>query len=229
VPLRLPQEADSWIAFTKGQIWSGIFGPIQPYYRRYCETVVALDREIGRLLQELDNLGILEDTFVVYASDNGYFWGEHRMVDKRWAYEESIRIPMIIRYSDTAVGAGFRAEEMVLNIDLAPTLLELAGIPAPSFMEGRSLLPILRGRQTPWRTEWLYEYFKDFPYNVPAMQALRTERFKYIAYEGKKGDELFDLRNDPQEKRNLLNTRELRDRLLSLKKMLERVQERREK
>jgi len=226
VPLALPPEADPWIAFTKGQIWSGVFGPIQPLYRNYCETVVALDQEIGRLLRELDRLGLTRNTIVVYASDNGYFWGEHRLLDKRWAYEESIRIPMIIRYPAASVRPGTRAKQMVLNIDVAPTLLDLAGVPPSPFMEGRSMTPILRDTLAPWRDAWLYEYFKDFPYNVPELRAVRTERFKYIDYQGRMPDELFDVIHDPREKQNLWNSHEAGEQLPILRQLLEDLRER---
>ena len=97
---------------------------------------------------------------------------------------------------------------MVLNIDLAPTLLELAGLPVPPTMEGQSLVPILQNPQTIGRTAWLYEYFKDFPYRVPQLNAVRTDRYKYIDYEGVREDELFDLVRDPKEKQNLVQTAE---------------------
>ena len=225
-PLALPPEADPWIAFTKGQIWSGVFGPIQPHYRNYCETVVALDQEIGRLLRELDRLGLTRNTIVVYASDNGYFWGEHRLLDKRWAYEESIRIPMIIRYPAASVRPGTRAKQMVLNVDVAPTLLDLAGVPPPPFMEGRSMTPILRDTLAPWRDAWLYEYFKDFPYNVPELRAVRTDHFKYIDYQGRMPDELFDVIYDPREKQNLWNSHEAGEQLPILRQLLEDLRER---
>jgi N-acetylglucosamine-6-sulfatase len=219
--LNLPKEADSWVAMTGGQIWAGVVGPIEPHYRNYCEAIVALDQQIGRVIGEIHRLGITDNTIIVYAGDNGYFWGEHHLVDKRWAYEESIRIPFIVRYPEIVENPGTTSRQMVLNIDVAPSLLDLAGIPVLNSMAGKSLLPILKNRKTAWRKAWLYEYFKDFPYNVPEMNAVRTEQYIYIDYEGRKKDELFNVASDPLETRNLMDTPEGRQALPGLKRMLE--------
>jgi N-acetylglucosamine-6-sulfatase len=225
VNLRLPDEADSWVAMTQGLTWAGIFGPIEPHFRNYCEALVALDREIGRLLRHLERTGCDSHTLVIYAGDNGYFWGEHRLVDKRWPYEESIRIPFILRYPGQVKNPGRRATQMILNIDLAPTLLDMAGLPVPDSMEGMSLAPLLTGREAAWRKAWLYEYFKDFPYNVPETRAVRTERHILIDYEGRRKDELFDLIRDPRQRRNLIHTPEGRRRLPELRRMLQALME----
>jgi N-acetylglucosamine-6-sulfatase len=120
---------------------------------------------------------------------------------------------------------GTGVDQMVLNIDLAPTVLDIAGIPVPSNMEGRAITPLLRDTRAPWRKAWLYEYFKDFPYQVPEIKAVRTDRYKYIKYQGRKPAELFDLINDPREKKNLINTPEGRRILPQLKEMLEDLKE----
>jgi N-acetylglucosamine-6-sulfatase len=120
---------------------------------------------------------------------------------------------------------GTGVDQMVLNIDLAPTVLDIAGIPVPSNMEGRAITPLLRGIRAPWRKAWLYEYFKDFPYQVPEMKAVRTDRYKYIKYQGRKPAELFDIISDPREKKNLINTPEGRRILPQLKEVLEDLKE----
>ena len=203
---RLPRESDTWVTTTRGAIYFGTFGKLEHHYMNYARCVVALDREIGRVLDKLDELGLAENTIVVYAGDNGYFWGEHRLVDKRWPYEESIRVPWIVRYPGVVPDPGRRAGQMVLNVDLAPTLLEAAGVEVPESMEGRSFLPVLRSPAAPGREAWLYEYFKDFPYNVPGLHAVRTDTHIYIEFEGRRPAELYDLARDPRQKQNLVGT-----------------------
>ncbi len=219
----LPKEADTWITTTRGNIFVGTFGKLEHHYMNYARCVVSLDRQIGRVLDKLDELGLAEDTLVVYAGDNGYFWGEHRLVDKRWPYEESIRVPWIVRYPGVIPDPGRRAGQMVANIDLGPTLLEAAGVEVPESMDGQSFLPVLRSPDAPGRKAWLYEYFQDFPYNVPGLQAVRTDTHMYIEYEGRRPPELFDLVKDPRQKQNLIGTPE-GDRLRpALKGMLENL------
>jgi N-acetylglucosamine-6-sulfatase len=221
VEIALPREADSWLSMTRGHLWTGIFGPLEHHIRNYCEALVALDRQIGRVLAKLDEMGIADDTIVVYAGDNGYFWGEHRLLDKRWPYEESIRIPFLVRYPRLVKDPGRTAEQMVLNIDLAPSLLEMAGVPIPERTDGESFRPILSSASAPGRKAWLYEYFKEFPYNVPRLEAVRTETHLYAEYQGGRPPDLFDVVNDPREKHNLMGTAEGERLLSELKEMLE--------
>ncbi|RJP21298.1 MAG: DUF4976 domain-containing protein [Candidatus Abyssobacteria bacterium SURF_5] len=221
VELGLPKEADSWIGMTRGNMFTGVFGNIERHVRNYCETLVALDRQVGRVLEKIDELGISDNTLIVYAGDNGYFWGEHRFVDKRWPYEESIRIPFIVRYPALIHDPGRRASQMALNIDLAPTLLDLAGVPVPAQMEGASLKPVLLERSAPGRKAWLYEYFKEFPYNVPEHFAVRTQTHIYVEYAGRHEPELYDIVKDPHQKRNLIGTADGQLLLPELKRMLE--------
>jgi len=224
VPLNLPEESDSWVGWAKGAVFAGVFaGPMQKFYRDYCECITALDRQIGRVMKKLDELGIANDTVIVYAGDNGYFWGEHRLIDKRWAYEESIRIPFIVRYPRMIARPGQPVDGMVLNIDLAPTVLSIAGIPVPENMEGRSIVPLLKNPDARWRKAWLYEYFKDFPYQAPQMKAVRTSQYKYIEYEGSKGAELFDIIADPREKKNLVKLPRGREILPEMKRLLKEL------
>ncbi|MBI4602886.1 MAG: sulfatase-like hydrolase/transferase [Planctomycetes bacterium] len=173
----------------------------------YFRCVAGIDENLGRLLTALDELKLAEDTVLVYSSDNGFYLGEHGLGDKRSAYEESIRIPLLLRYP-RLVGRGKVADAMVLNIDLAPTLLDLAGLPVPPEMHGRSWRPLLEGKldgtALAWRTSFLYEYFYERNFFTPTVTAVRTESAKLIEYPGH-GDwtELYDLKLDPYETRNL--------------------------
>jgi N-acetylglucosamine-6-sulfatase len=221
VEMKLPEEADSWFGMTRGHMWTGIFGPVEHHMRNYCEALVALDQQIGRVLNKLDEMGIADDTIVVYAGDNGYFWGEHRLVDKRWPYEESIRIPFIVRYPNLVRDPGRTASQMVLNIDLAPSLLEVAGVPIPENTDGVSFVPILQSAGVPGRKSWLYEYFTEFPYNVPELNAVRTESHIYVEYESRRPSELYDILCDPRQQNNLMGTPEAERLLPDLKEMLE--------
>jgi N-acetylglucosamine-6-sulfatase len=221
--LRLPQEMNPYVHFTDGNLFYGLMGSISFLYRNYCEALVAMDREIGRLLNRLDELGLSEDTLVVYASDNGYFWGEHNLVDKRYAYEESIRIPWIVRYPKLIKDPGRAASQMVLNVDLAATLLDAAGIDVPSTMDGMSFLPVLKAATAQSRKAWLYEYFSDYPYRVPPHYAVRTDTHKYIEFRGSRGAELYNIISDPKEKNNLIGTAEGQKLLPELKRMLKEL------
>ncbi|MBI4832299.1 MAG: sulfatase [Candidatus Lindowbacteria bacterium] len=208
VELKLPKEADQWVTMTNGNMFAGTFGPLQKHVRNYCETLVAMDQQIGRVLKKLDDMGMSNNTILVYAGDNGYFWGEHRLLDKRWPYEEAIRIPFIVRYPALIREPGRKAKQMTLNIDLAPTLLSLVDMPVPRNMEGESFKPILLDDSAPGRKGWLYEYFKEFPYNVPEHRAVRTQTHLYVEYEGRRRPELYDLTSDPREMNNLIGSPE---------------------
>jgi len=170
----------------------------------YYRMILSVDESVGRVLSTLEALEALDDTVVVFTSDNGYFQGEHRRGDKRLMYEDSIRIPLFVRYPGLAQ-VGQVPDEMVLDIDVGPTMLDLAGVSAPSSMQGRSFRPLLEGRRPEWRTSWLYEYFQEawLP-GIPTMFGVRTERWKYITYPDIDDiDELYDLREDPHEMTNL--------------------------
>ncbi len=172
----------------------------------YFRCVSAADDNLGRLLKALDELGLAEDTAVVFASDNGYYLGEHGLGDKRSAYEESLRIPMLVRYP-RLFPKGKAVDEMVLNIDLAPTLLDLAGFAVPREMQGRSWLPLLTGKSTAWRKSFLAQYFLEQNFaGTPTVVAVRTATAKLIKYPGhEEWTELFDLAKDPYELKNLIN------------------------
>ncbi|MGH8223724.1 MAG: sulfatase family protein [Woeseiaceae bacterium] len=182
------------------------------FYRRYAETALALDESVGRVLDYLQESGLDENTLVIYLSDNGFSLGEHGLIDKRHAYEESIRIPMIA-WAPGFVPAGITVTDMVRNIDIAPTVLDLAGVDATRPVDGRTVLPALRGERMESPGELLYEYYWEhaFPH-TPTTFALRGERFKYIYYHGVwDTQELFDLSNDPYERHNLIDIPEYED------------------
>ena len=142
---------------------------------------------------------------VVYMSDNGFQFGDHGLIDKRVAYESSIRVPLIVHCPEV-IKPGSRVEQVVANIDIAPTLLHAAGLQPPGHFDGASFYPLLRGDTTPWRDFLLYEYFWEHNYpHTPTMHALRGERYKYIRYHGLwDRDELYDMQNDPLETKNIL-------------------------
>jgi N-acetylglucosamine-6-sulfatase len=182
------------------------------FYRRYAETALALDESIGRVLDYLRDNRLEDSTLVIYLSDNGFSLGEHGLIDKRHAYEESIRIPMIA-WGPGFVPAGETVTDMVRNIDIAPTILALAGVEPTQPVDGRSVLPALRGERMDSPGELLYEYYWEhaFPH-TPTTFALRGERFKYIYYHGVwDTQELFDLASDPDERHNLIDIPEFED------------------
>lgn len=175
-------------------------------FMKLLRCLKSIDESLGTVLQKLEEMGELDNTVIVFSSDNGYFMGEHTYWDKRIAYESSMRIPMIIRYPK-AIKADHKIDEISLNIDLAPTLLDYAGVNIPEYMQGESMRPLLEGKQTDWRESFLFEYYVDdaYPYAGPDMLAIRTDRFKLIDNDLEDDiDELYDLQNDPGEMENLI-------------------------
>jgi N-acetylglucosamine-6-sulfatase len=182
---------------------------IADYYKRYMETLLAVDEGLARIMDLLAARGELDDTLIVYMGDNGFMFGEHGLIDKRAAYEESMRVPMLMR-CPSLFPAGSRMEQVVANIDIAPTMLAAAGLVAPDGMAGSNMLPLAQtganGGAVPWRTELLYEYYweRNFP-QTPTVHALREDRYKYMHFHGIWDlDELYDLAADPHENDNLL-------------------------
>ena len=171
----------------------------------YYAGLVAVDENIGRVVSYLEKKGILEDTAIVQGSDHGFFLGEWRLFDKRLMHEPSIRVPLQIRYPKRIPGGTVRTE-MVLDTDLAPTFLDLAGLPIPAHMQGKSVLPLAKNPDPNFRTEWLYEYYEyPNPENVAVHRGIRTERYKLIHYykDVPEAFELYDLKLDPGETQNL--------------------------
>lgn len=183
----------------------------------YHRTMLAVDESVGRVLDTLKEQGLLNSTLVLFTSDNGFLHGEHGLIDKRCMYEESIRVPLIA-YCPEMIPRPGRTDRIALNIDIAPTLLEAAGLAIPKTVQGVSLLPVIRGENPRWREAMLYEYFWEAEYpQTPTVLGVRTEQYKYMHYHGIYDvDELYDLKNDPKEMRNLIDdaaSHEIRERM----------------
>jgi arylsulfatase A-like enzyme len=180
----------------------------QRYMQDYLATIQSVDDNIGRLLDNLDRSGLSKNTLVIYTSDQGFYLGDHGMYDKRFMYEESLRTPFLVRWP-AGIKAGTETGAMALNLDIAPTLLDAAGVTVPATMQGRSLVPGLRG-ETPadWRTSMYYRYYHDpGDHNTRAHYGVRTPTHKLIYFWTKDQWELFDLVNDPSELHNLYGQR----------------------
>jgi N-acetylglucosamine-6-sulfatase len=190
-------------------------------------TLLAIEDGVGEILKALKETGQLDNTVIVFTSDNGYFYGEHGLsVERRLAYEESIRLPLLMRYPKVIKARTVR-DEFALNIDLAPTLLSLAGVGVPDKVQGRSLLPLLKGERSAWRDSFLIELYSDnvFPrISQMGYKAVRNERWKYIHYLELNGmDELYDLKSDPYEMKNVIKERGAEKALQQMKAELERL------
>jgi arylsulfatase A-like enzyme len=198
----------------------------QRYMKDYLATIQSVDDNVGRLLAFLDRERLRPNTMVIYTSDQGFFLGDHGLYDKRFMYEESLRTPVLVRWP-AAVKAGTRSDAMALNIDFAPTFLETAGLAVPADMQGRSLLPVLRGR-TPrdWRTSIYYRYYHDpGDHDTRAHYGVRTRTHKLIYFHTKDQWELFDLVNDPRELHNLYGQPEQEAITATLKAELRRLKQ----
>ena len=217
-----------WVRAQRGS-WHGVdfmfhgdLGPgldgFNTFYRRYAETLLAADESVGRVLDTLERLGLAENTLVVYMGDNGFLLGEHGLIDKRNAYEESIRVPMLA-YAPGWIRAGTVVDGLVRNIDIAPTILDLTGTRWDSPVDGTSFLPLLTSARLATDPkpappeeggegrEFLYEYYWEYAFpHTPTTFALRGDRYKYIYYQGVWDTfELYDLALDPKEQHNLID------------------------
>lgn len=189
----------------------------QRYLKKYLRTVRGVDDNMGRLLAYLEEIGELNNTIIVYTSDQGFMLGEHDYIDKRWMYEESLRVPFLVRYP-SLIAPGSRTKAIVNNVDFAPSLLDLVGVDIPSVMQGQSFVPILKGK-TPddWKTATYYRYWMHMTHHDnPAHYGIRTEKYKLIFFYGlpldargalphttQAGWELYDLEKDPHELNNV--------------------------
>jgi len=211
----------------------------QKYLKDYLRTVKAIDDNVTRLLDYLDRQGLSENTLVIYTSDQGMFLGEHDYVDKRWIYEEAMRMPFLIRYP-REIAAGTVADSLIGNVDFAPTLLEFAGIAVPAEMQGRSFREILRGREPgDWPEAIYYRYWMHMTHHDnPAHYGIRTKQYKLIYFYGlpldatgaldyvtPEGWELYDLQKDPEEVNNVWGKPQYKDVVVDLLRRLREMKE----
>ncbi|MEL7585328.1 MAG: sulfatase [Prolixibacteraceae bacterium] len=183
----------------------------------YCETLHSLDESIGTALAYLEEAGLAESTLVIYMGDNGFAWGEHGLIDKRQFYEESVRVPLLVLCPEICKG-GQVIENMIQNIDIAPTVLDMAGLEKPEYMRGSSFAPLLEQKQVAWRDRIFYEYYWEYAYpQTPTMFGARTDRYKLIRYHGIwDTNEFYDLSNDPYETKNLIADPQYQDTIKKL-------------
>jgi len=226
--------------------WHGIYGPLYEFrkdfpdrsaagvdrfgdfVRSYLGTIQSVDDSTGEIYRALRRIGQLDNTLLIFTSDNGFLLGEHGMIDKRTMHEESIRVPLLARLPGR-IQPGTVIDQMVLNVDFAPTIVELCGAEPLRGIHGRSWARLLDGRTSGWRTSWLYEYNyeKQFPY-TPNVRGVRTDDWKYVHYPHGDGGsdrhkaELYDLRTDPGERNNLIDEPNCAAKLAELKTELAR-------
>jgi len=212
--------------------WHGVDFPyhsslnIKGYYRDYCRCMLAVDDSVGRVRKYLADNNLSEDTVVMLMGDNGFLFGEHGLIDKRNAYEESMRVPLVIE-GPSIFTKGATIESVVANIDIGPTILEMAGIDTPEQMDGESFLRVATGKADPkqWRDFLLYEYYWEYNFpHTPTMFALRGDRYKFIQYHGIwDSDELYDLVNDPHETKNLIRDPGMQSTVKSMRTALNKL------
>ncbi|MBL8793484.1 MAG: sulfatase [Planctomycetia bacterium] len=192
----------------------------QEFVKQYLRCIAGVDRSVGKILGVLDELQLKDDTAVVYSSDNGFFLGERGLSHKWLMHEESIRVPLIVRYPRLhAERRGQRLTPLVLNIDIAPTVLDLVGVKTPNKMDGRSLKPLLEGQRVEWRNDFFYEHHFHYGGKIPRTEGVRTADWKYITYFDVQPayEELYDLAKDPHEEHNLAAEPAYRERLATMR------------
>ena len=227
--------------------WHGIYGPLYgfrknfpdkrpegvdrfvDFVRSYTGTINSVDDSVGAVYDALQEMGILDNTLFVFTSDNGFLLGEHGMIDKRTMHEASIRVPLIVRCPGL-VKPGTRIAEQVLNIDLAPSIVQACGAKPLKNIHGKSWVKLLKGNAGGWRKAWMYEYNyeKQFPY-TPNVRGVRTDEWKYVHYPHGDGAadrhmaELYNLKDDPGERRNLIDDPKYADIVKDLQAQLQRL------
>ncbi len=193
----------------------------QRYIKDYLRCVASVDDNIGRVLDYLDDAGLADNTIVVYSSDQGFYLGEHGWYDKRWMYEESFRMPLLVRWPGKAK-PGTRVSALTQNIDFGPTFLDAAGLDVPKEMQGVSLKPLMDGTVAPnWRRALYYHYYEKGEHNVPRHEGVRTDRYKLIHFYDAGQWELYDLTNDPREMHSLYDDPAYRTIAEGLKRQLQ--------
>lgn len=224
-----PQNVDGapmWVQNQRNS-WHGVEFPyhrnldIGEYYKRYAETMLAVDEGLGKVVDLLKSKGWLDSTLIIFMGDNGFAFGEHGLIDKRTAYEESMRVPMVMHCPELFKG-GTVVSQVVANIDIAPTILEAAALKAPDQMDGESFLSLAERKPVTWRDFLLYEYYWEWPFpQTPTTFALRGDKYKYIHYYGLWDlNELYDIKADPLESRNLIDSPQHQEVIKQLREKL---------
>ncbi len=213
--------------FIKNSLNRGRWGPqfgtparFQDMVKKHHRLITQMDAAVGKIVKQLKAMGAYENTVILFAGDNGYFLGERGLSHKWLPYEHSIRVPLIITDPRQPLSQrGIRSRQIALNLDVAPTFLEYAGVPIPGHMQGKSLLPLLKNEAKTWRQEFFYEHLVQLTQNIPKSRALVGERYKYITYfdQSPPYEELYDFINDPNETKNLLKDAAYKAVLDSLK------------
>jgi len=212
--------------------WHGMDFPLhtdetmERLYKSCCETLCSVDDSIGAIMDQLKQMGIQDETLVIYMGDNGYMFGEHGLIDKRVAYDTSSRVPLLMQCPELFPG-GTVVDEVVANIDIAPTIMEAMGLQKPPHMDGQSFLPLAAGETIPWRDYFLYVYYWEPNYpQTPTHFSLRGDRYKYTTYYGLwDTDELFDMQADPMEQNNLAHDSEFEATRVSMQQRLYEMME----
>ena len=198
----------------------------QAYIKDYLRCVAGVDKAVGQMLDYLKANNLLDNTIIVYTSDQGFYLGEHGWFDKRWMYEESFKMPFMIRYPELIKPESVNSD-LLLNIDFAPTLLDLAGIDVPEEMQGTSFKPLLEANKKAATRDAVYYHYYEFPkwHNVQPHYGVRTDRYKLIHYYYNMDEwELFDLKKDPNEMENLYGTSGTKKLIQKLKNKIKELQ-----
>jgi arylsulfatase A-like enzyme len=212
LPEWVKQQRNSWHGVD--DMYHGAHN-FESFFKAYCETLTALDESVGAVIKHVENSGLKGNTLVIYMGDNGFSFGEHGLIDKRQAYEESWRVPLLA-WAPGMIRPGTKVKQLVQNIDIAPTVLDMAALEAPDHMSGESFLPLLKGEsENKWRDKIFYEYYWEYAYpQTPTVHAVRTDKYKFIRYHGLwDTNELYDLENDPWEMNNLIKSPEHQEQI----------------
>jgi arylsulfatase A-like enzyme len=230
IPSNTPEafaQLPSWLQKSEGRKrWENRFDTPENYQhnvKQYYRLISGIDASVGQIIENLKVRNLWDNTCIIFTSDNGFFLGDRGLSDKWIGYEESIRIPLIIRIPREESRQLIAA--MTLNIDIMPTILELAGVTIPSSVQGSSLLALVRGEKETIRDAWLYEHLIEYP-NIPQSEGIRTKDFKYLVYRvgTSKYEMLFDLVNDPLEEHNLMAEGKYQQELERLRGLLAEAQ-----
>jgi N-acetylglucosamine-6-sulfatase len=215
--------------------WHGIDGHLfglkdyDKFIRHYHASILSVDDSVGEIYQTLKQTGQLDNTLLIFTSDNGFLLGEHGATDKRTMHEESIRVPMLVRYPQL-IQQPRVIDQMMLNTDLSPSIIDICGARPIENIHGRSWKKLVKGQPTPWRKSWhyAYNYEKEFPY-TPNVRGIRTDNWKYVHYPNGPNQpdtyqaELYNLKKDLQETKNLINDPDCAPKVKQLKTELNRL------